>query len=267
MGKTPTRSPQTVVGVLPRGIYRKVSNIRRTKSQHLNDSHLVLQSSLSNPLKPGVKLREWRCSWSSADRRCSNYIWVINNIIAYKGAPYIRDLAVVLNKHTIVVTYQWNEIVGKIKKNKIFWGKIIVTSESNNKKYSRIIVPMHKKSERFDENKYRGVIISSFFYASSVNESIKSMSNSHEWWINQCCLQNQTGSDTTRHALYKTYWTVSVILKSHSCMPLHSPQLPIKVYTMLVPIFAKRWVFLHGRCEFAKSRKKGLFPGKGPRNF
>ena len=23
----------------------------------------------------------WRCSWSSADRRCSNYIWVINNFI------------------------------------------------------------------------------------------------------------------------------------------------------------------------------------------
>ena len=28
--------------------------------------------------------REWRCSWSSADRRCSNYIWVINNSIAYQ---------------------------------------------------------------------------------------------------------------------------------------------------------------------------------------
>ena len=26
---------------------------------------------------------EWRCSWSSADRRCSNYIWVINKFIAY----------------------------------------------------------------------------------------------------------------------------------------------------------------------------------------
>ena len=26
---------------------------------------------------------EWRCSWSSADRRCSNYMWVINNFIAY----------------------------------------------------------------------------------------------------------------------------------------------------------------------------------------
>ena len=25
----------------------------------------------------------WRCSWSSADRRRSNYIWVINNLIAY----------------------------------------------------------------------------------------------------------------------------------------------------------------------------------------
>ena len=39
---------------------------------------------------------EWRCSWSSADRRCSNYIWVINNFIAYQGAPYIRDFTVPL---------------------------------------------------------------------------------------------------------------------------------------------------------------------------
>ena len=38
---------------------------------------------------------EWRCSWSSTDRRCSNYIWVINNLIAYLGASYIRDLTVV----------------------------------------------------------------------------------------------------------------------------------------------------------------------------
>ena len=28
--------------------------------------------------------REWRCSWSSTDRRCSNYISVINNFIAIK---------------------------------------------------------------------------------------------------------------------------------------------------------------------------------------
>ena len=27
--------------------------------------------------------REWNCSWSSAGRRCSNYIWVINNFSAY----------------------------------------------------------------------------------------------------------------------------------------------------------------------------------------
>ena len=32
--------------------------------------------------------REWRC------RRCSNYIWVIDNFIAYKSAPYFRDLTV-----------------------------------------------------------------------------------------------------------------------------------------------------------------------------
>ena len=37
--------------------YRKLSNIRRTKSQHLNDSRLILQMSLPNLLKPGVKLR------------------------------------------------------------------------------------------------------------------------------------------------------------------------------------------------------------------
>ena len=41
-----------------------------------------------------VLSREWRCSWSSADRRCSNYIWVINNLIAYSGAAHIRDLTV-----------------------------------------------------------------------------------------------------------------------------------------------------------------------------
>ena len=27
---------------------------------------------------------EWICSWSNADRRCSNYIWVINNLVAYQ---------------------------------------------------------------------------------------------------------------------------------------------------------------------------------------
>ena len=31
---------------------------------------------------------EWRCSWSSADRRCSNNIWVINNCTAYLSASY-----------------------------------------------------------------------------------------------------------------------------------------------------------------------------------
>ena len=37
--------------------YRQVSNISRTKSQHLKDSRTVLQLSLSNPLKPDVKSR------------------------------------------------------------------------------------------------------------------------------------------------------------------------------------------------------------------
>ena len=37
--------------------YRKISNIRHTKSQHSDDSHLVLKSSLHNPFKPGVNSR------------------------------------------------------------------------------------------------------------------------------------------------------------------------------------------------------------------
>ena len=37
--------------------YRKNSNISRTKSQNFNDSRLVLQLYLPNPLKPGVRSR------------------------------------------------------------------------------------------------------------------------------------------------------------------------------------------------------------------
>ena len=48
--------------------------------------------------------REWRCSWSSADRRCSNYIWVINNFIAYKCAYYIRDLTVYANEGKSIIS-------------------------------------------------------------------------------------------------------------------------------------------------------------------
>ena len=62
--------------------------------------------------------REWRCSWSSADRRCSNYIWVIINLISYQDTPIIRDRTVYFLyhmgdillhptcwKHTCIVTF------------------------------------------------------------------------------------------------------------------------------------------------------------------
>ena len=38
-------------------VYRQVSDIRRTKSQHLTNSRTVLRLSLPNPLKPDVKSR------------------------------------------------------------------------------------------------------------------------------------------------------------------------------------------------------------------
>ena len=44
-----------------------------------------------------VLSREWRCSWSSTSRRCSNHIWVINNFNAYWGVSYIRGFTVMRN--------------------------------------------------------------------------------------------------------------------------------------------------------------------------
>ena len=56
---------------------------------------LVSSGSCLHPIRWSHILSwEWRCSWSSADRRCSNYTWVINNLITYLSASYIRDLTV-----------------------------------------------------------------------------------------------------------------------------------------------------------------------------
>ena len=76
----PVYPPSNFVG---RGYneYRKISNIRRTKPQTINVSRLGLQLSLHNIYWNQVWSGWWRCSWSSADRRCSNYIWVINCLL------------------------------------------------------------------------------------------------------------------------------------------------------------------------------------------
>ena len=79
-------------------IYRKISNKRRTKSQNLNDSRLVC-SCLRQIHWSQMLSRDWRCGWSSADRRCSNYIWVINKFIALQGALYIRAFTVSTETH------------------------------------------------------------------------------------------------------------------------------------------------------------------------
>ena len=56
---------------------------------------------------------EWRCSWSSADRRCSNYIWVINHLIANWSASYIRDLTVILNYCQLPENHFTEILIGK----------------------------------------------------------------------------------------------------------------------------------------------------------
>ena len=76
-----------------RAIYRQMSNIRAPNLKTW--MFLVSSSSCLCPVYwCHLSSWEWRCSWSSADRRCSNYIWVINNLIAHQCAPYIRELTV-----------------------------------------------------------------------------------------------------------------------------------------------------------------------------
>ena len=60
--------------------YHLTSNISRAEYLNLNICRLVVQLSLLNPLKPGIKSR------MKMYRRCSNHIWVINNFIAHLGA-------------------------------------------------------------------------------------------------------------------------------------------------------------------------------------
>ena len=81
--------------------YRKISNISHTKSKHSNASRIA-RSCLCATYWSQVLSGEWRCSWSSADRRCFNYIWLINNLIACKDVTYIRDLTVVFQIDSFV---------------------------------------------------------------------------------------------------------------------------------------------------------------------
>ena len=56
---------------------------------------------------------EWRCSWSSAGRRCSNYIWVMNNFIAQLDATHKGFMVIFLGQvfriqyHVANHRFQW----------------------------------------------------------------------------------------------------------------------------------------------------------------
>ena len=73
--------------------HHQSSNIRPTKSPNFNVSRFVF-SCLGAIYWSQVLSSERRCRWSSANRRCSNYIWVIRKFITYYDAPYIGGLTV-----------------------------------------------------------------------------------------------------------------------------------------------------------------------------
>ena len=86
------------------GIYCQISNIICAKYRNLNNSRLVLQLPLCNILKPCVD--SWmNVSCCSADRRCSYYIWAIDNFIAFWGATNITGLTVCAIRGKCALTY------------------------------------------------------------------------------------------------------------------------------------------------------------------
>ena len=64
-----------------------------------------------------VLSREWRFSFSNADRRCSNYIWVINNFIAYLATTNITGLTVFIRISSLLLRqlYDCPQVAGKMK--------------------------------------------------------------------------------------------------------------------------------------------------------
>ena len=83
-----------------------------------------------------VLSREWRCSWSSADRRCSNYMWVINKFIAYQGVAYIRGLTVLSTMGESEMNWKFQSIMFQVIRMK----PLSTTDESEiNRKFQSII--------------------------------------------------------------------------------------------------------------------------------
>ena len=72
--------------------YCQTSGIRYTKSQNLNVSHLILQLSLPNPLKPGVKSR--MKMWLEQCRQAMLQLHLSDQQFYCQGAPYIQGLTV-----------------------------------------------------------------------------------------------------------------------------------------------------------------------------
>ena len=87
---------------------------------------------------------ELRCSWSSADSRCSNYIWVINNFIAYKGAPYIRDFTVYVfpfnRQNQLIFIMGITTLTGNT--TSLSWDKLLYTVDS------RYLAPVGSQNSR-----------------------------------------------------------------------------------------------------------------------
>ena len=94
--------------------------------------------------------REWRRSWSSADRRYSNYIWVVNNYTAYKGVLYY-----IFYGKSVISSKQHSTNDKVIKLNNAYTKFVICDFQDNNKedtKAPHCLPPVVSNAENISES-------------------------------------------------------------------------------------------------------------------
>ena len=109
--------------------YHQFSNISATESPNINISRLVLQSSLSNPLKPGVKLRMqmWLEQRRQAMLQLHSSDQKFHCLLAYKvdrsNQDTIHHKNAVHRSSFVLVSY---ESVSHVLKNPVFWTGVVI---------------------------------------------------------------------------------------------------------------------------------------------
>ena len=136
-----------------------------------------------------VLSRKRRCGWSSADRWCSNYIWVINNLIAFKGQSCISGL-------TVIILFQFpitEVMISVITLFCVFLYCVIVLHQSNHliSCVNIASIQLSLTSGKWVDLMHCQIIISKVYFSSKIGNSRVTISwHGHSFCF--CCEGNPT---------------------------------------------------------------------------